>query len=621
MLPVFLDYETHYSKEYSLKKMSTQEYIYSPHFKVHGAGVAIGKNPPQWFSGARLDLLLSKLVPGNVIVCHNAGFDAAILNWHYGLKPKLIIDTISLSRALIGERLRSHSLDSIAKFLLGQEKGGFLSEVMGVRDLTPEQERQLAAYCLHDVDLCRQIFYKLIPHIPKKELLVMDWVSRCYTEPCLLLDPTLLKEYHAEVVAKRLRSLDDAGVASAKELRSNPQFADALRALGVDPPMKTSPTSGEPAYAFAKTDEGLMALQEHPDERVQALVAARLENRSTLAETRAENFITAQKYGAFPIGYLFSGAMTTHRLSGGGGNNLQNLPRGGALRRAIMAPIRHTLVVGDQAQVELRITLALAVALMAQLGVDVTETEEYKALRILEAGGDLYGTFGTTIYQKTITKENTPLERQIAKSAVLGLGFGMGKDKFIAYCKQQGIAVNEDFAQYVVKLYRGTYSGVVRLWRYMQDRIKAFIADTDTSLQLFKEPNVWVRRTTLSGDAAVGLEGALQIKYPGLRYDAENNQFLYDRAIGPAKLFAGKYVENLVQYLARQIIVEQTVRVNKRYKVAMSTHDEIVCVVPRDEKEEAMVWVKQIMEAPVAWWPSLPLGAEVKSNDRYGNAK
>ncbi len=286
------------------------------------------------------------------------------------------------------------------------------------------------------------------------------------------------------------------------------------------------------------------------------------------------------------------------------------------------------LVVGDLAQIELRITLALAQRhfrehLFSQqtLGPEAyQQSEEQKALGILATGGDLYSHFGSIIYQKEITKESTPLERQVAKSAVLGLGFGMGKDKFMAYCKQQGITVDDEFAQYVVKLYRGTHGGVVRLWKYMQDQVKVFLAQGEM-IKLFQEPQVWLSRTILFNDPCVLLSGGLEIKYPGLGYDVESKGFTYERALGKAKMFGGKFVENLVQYLARQIIMEQTVRVNKKYRVCMSTHDEMCAVVPQEEKDEATTWIKGIMEEPVKWWPNLPLSAEVKSAVRYGEAK
>jgi DNA polymerase len=292
-----------------------------------------------------------------------------------------------------------------------------------------------------------------------------------------------------------------------------------------------------------------------------------------------------------------------------------------ALRRAIMAPEGHTLVVADLAQIELRITLALAVEVMRQIDVEASiGSEENNALDMLSVGGDLYSSFGSIIYQTQVTKETHPLERQVAKSAVLGLGFGMGKDKFMAYCKQQNIAMDEATAERIVKLYRGTYTGVVRLWRYMQDSVKEFLF-SGVAKQLFQEPDVWVKPTSLYGDPSVGLQGQLQIKYPGLKYDTAEKQFVYQRAMGPTKMFAGKYVENLVQYLARQVIMEQTVTINKRYKVAMSTHDEICVPVAEKDATEVRLWIRKIMTTSPTWWPSLPLGVEIHSAERYGEAK
>jgi DNA polymerase I-like protein with 3'-5' exonuclease and polymerase domains len=640
MIPVFLDIETYYDKDYSLKKMSTQEYIHDPRFKVHGIGIAIGRNPPRWFKEPYITPLLQRMVPGNVAVGHNiSGFDAAILEWHYKLKPRFIIDTLAMSRALIGERLRSHSLDSIAKYMLGREKGHYLASTMGQYNLTPEQDRQLGEYCAtnpdSDVNLCRSIFYALISIMPKLELPVADMVARMYLEPKLWLDNQMLIQYHSEVVARKLIALDEAGIADAKELRSNPQFAEALQRLGVIPPMKTSPTTGQPAYAFAKTDEAMQELAEHPDDRVQALVAARLEVKSTLAETRAMSFINASRYGEFPIGYKYSGAQTTHRLSGDNNMNLQNLPRGGVLRHSIMAPDGYNIVVGDQAQVELRITLALAIHCYLKLTGDIDgvwQLPEYKALQILASGGDLYGEFGSEIYQTTITKETHPLERQIAKSAVLGLGFGMGKDKFIDYCRTMGIEITDELAGYIVKLYRSRYKQVPMLWKYLNDNFREFCRRGEP-IQLFNEPNITIEfakhpKVIIGGavtawqlDPSIGLVGALRVKYPNLLYHESSRQFTYERSGGTTHIFAGKFVENLVQYLARQIIMEQTVRVNRLYPVVMSTHDEIATLAKNDRIQECQDKMKEIMEERVTWWPSLPLNVDLHNAKRYGEAK
>jgi hypothetical protein len=621
MIPVFGDFETYYDKDYSLKKMSTQAYIWDPQFKVHGVGLTAGKGKPVWVTGAKVQQWLEKVVPGNVWVCHNANFDAAILAWRYGLRPKLIVDTVSLSRAIIGERLRSHALGSIAEYLLKETKGGFLAATMGVRDLSPDAERQLAEYCLKDTDLCRQIFYTLIPHLPKQELLIMDMCSRMFTEPKLWLDNELLQTYHSQVVAKRLNALDDAGVEDAKEVRSNPKFAELLRGMGVEPPMKESPTTGEQTFAFAKTDEGMMALAEHPDERVQALVAARLQNRSTLAETRCEAFMNASRYGEFPIPYLFSGAMTTHRWSGGGGMNLQNLPRGGDLRKAIMAPPGFVLFAPDLSQIELRITLAFGMELARMAGNDPTKTNEYEALQLLAAGGDLYSDFGTTLFNRPISRKDAE-DRHAAKECVLGSGFQMGSGKLVNYLQGKGIFKTEEFCRQAIGLYRARFPYVKGLWKYLQIKVKDACFNPYSPV-LFEKPHIELGFEPLFGDRAIKLPGGLHVKYPNLSFknDGQDSSITYDRAMGVTKLFGGKILENIVQATARQIMMEKTLKINRLYPVTMSTHDEAVPIVPIDKIAEAEVKLMQIMTEPLPWWPELLLGAEIKYAQRYGDCK
>ena len=126
-----------------------------------------------------------------------------------------------------------------------------------------------------------------------------------------------------------------------ESLMSNPKFAELLRQCGVEPPTKISPTTGKETLALAKSDEEFKALAEHPDERVQALVAARLGNKSTLEETRTERFIAISKRGSMPVPLQYYAAHTG-RWGGTDKINLQNLPSRGEnankLKKAIVAP-------------------------------------------------------------------------------------------------------------------------------------------------------------------------------------------------------------------------------------------------------------------------------------------
>ena len=102
---ITIDFETFYSKEFSLTKLTTEEYIRSPFFEVIGVAVKVNDNPAEWASGtheqikAWLDTFEWETSLG---LAHNAMFDGAILNWVFDIRPKLWLDTLSMARALHG---------------------------------------------------------------------------------------------------------------------------------------------------------------------------------------------------------------------------------------------------------------------------------------------------------------------------------------------------------------------------------------------------------------------------------------------------------------------------------------------------------------------------------------
>ena len=62
-------------------------------------------------------------------------------------------------------------------------------------------------------------------------------------------------------------------------------------------------------------------------------------------------------------------------------------------------------------------------------------------------------------------------------------------------------------------------------------------------------------------------------------------------------------------------------RIQKRYSCVLTVHDEVVCVVPKVEEEEAKTWVLAQMTMEPKYLPELPLNADVDSALRYGDAK
>ena len=391
---------------------------------------------------------------------------------------------------------------------------------------------------------------------------------------------------------------------------SNPKFAEVLKKLGVEPPTKISLRTGKESYAFGKTDSAFKALLDHDDERVQAVVSARLGIKSTLEETRTASFIGISKRGALPIMLNYYGAHTG-RASGGDKINLQNLPRGGELRKSIKAPKGHLLVASDSAQIEARVVAWLA--------------GEKDLVQDFKQNVDIYSKFATEVYGYQVQKASHPTERFVGKTCILGLGYGMGAEKFKGTLKigMAGMSVDIPLseAQRVVKLYRGMYPFIEKLWKQGQEALEAMVAG--------HEYDLGVAIKLKCKDNKIYLPNGMYVNYPNLR--KSGNEFLYDSRYGPNKIYGGKVIENVVQALARIVVFDQMAKIDqafrkldtpaRRHKVCLTVHDEIVAVVPKDYVEEAQHFMGKMMLQTPSWCPDLPVSFEADSGESYGDCK
>lgn len=310
---ITIDFETRYDQQYSLSKITTEEYIRHEMFEAIGVGIKVNDGRSEWFSGTHQETqeFLSSFDWSDAIaVAHNAMFDAGILSWRFDIHPLVWCDTLSLARAIDGLHV-SASLKACAERHNLGEKGTEVINALGKRrqDFSAEELARYGEYCKNDCDLTWDLLKIYLPCVSATELRVIDLTIKMFSEPVLELDLPLL-EQHLEAVRERKAELFAACEADSEILNSNPKFADLLRSLGVEPPMKVSPTTGKETYAFAKTDEGLKELLDHEDERVQAVVAARLGTKSTLEETRTERFIGIAKRGALPVPLSYYAAHT-----------------------------------------------------------------------------------------------------------------------------------------------------------------------------------------------------------------------------------------------------------------------------------------------------------------------
>lgn len=682
---VWIDFETFYDTEYTLKRLGTEGYIRDPRFETVGVAVNDGDDCV-WFEHEEF-AAWSKTVPWEKVAlgAHHAHFDGLIAAHHYGIVPGFYFDTLSMARALHGPgKIGLEYL--MPKYGVGQ-KGHEVIAAKGKRraDFTREEWLRYGDYSMNDCRGAKGIFAGMTESaesFPESELHLIDLTIRMFTDPVFVLNEPLLSQYLIDERLRKQKMLDNLSD-TPKELRSalmsNDKFAALLTSLGVDPPKKISPTTHLPTWAFAKSDPDMQNMLEHPDDTIRWVAEARVATKSTINETRTERFLRLGKSGQRMCVYLKHYGAHTGRCSGADGTNWQNLeradkkkPEKGALRRSVEAPDDFSVVVADSAQIEARKTAWLA--------------GHEELLAQFRTGADIYSLFASVIYNRHVDRRKNPddfIPGFIAKCSVLGLGFSMGYYTFAAtllrgmlggppvqFKMQDAINLEVDLdgfvsgktgerrlkriarmpsrvsleervlhcavADKIVKTYRKTNAPIVELWGIMTDVI-ATMHEAQEGEQFTFGPG----ECLIAERHAIVLPNGMKLLYPALEYkdrrkkepeemddeDDEEYEGGYYSYLGAhnqrRKIYGGMLTENIVQALARIVVTDQMLHMKAKYGVrpGLFTHDELGYVARDRESPLMLARLLETMKTPPAWAPGLPLAAEGGFHKSYGFAK
>ena len=604
---ITIDFETFYSADIGFAKQTTEEYVRDPQFHVIGVAVKVDNEETQWASGTHEELatwLNTFDWAGSIGLAHNVMFDGFILNEHFNIRPKFWADTLCMGRAIHGVEVSGSLAALTERYGLGV-KGTEVNNFKGY-SRTDFQDWELSKYgdyCINDVNLTYALFNKMLADgFPKKEMHIINQTVRMFTEPVLELDTQLLVEHLADVQGRKAALMAEVSM-DKSDLMSNQKFAMFLEALGVPAPKKISPTTGKETLALAKNDEEFKALAEHPDVRVQALVAARLGTKSTLEETRTQRFIGIASRGKLPVPIKYYAAHTG-RFGGDDKINLQNLPSRGTnankLKKSIIAPAGYEIIDADSAQIEARVLAWLS-----------GQADLVQAFANKE---DVYKKMASAIYGKPedqITKD----ERFVGKTTILGCGYGMGAVKFQGQLKTFGVEVSLEEARRIIDIYRRTNPAVTTLWKQAQNMLVGMSR---------AENSVLGKAGVLSVDGwekAIKLPSGLLMRYNDLKFEQTENgvEFSYKTRYGRTRIYGGKVIENVCQAIARCIIGEQMLKIGKRYKVVLTVHDAIACVIPEAEVAEAQAYVEECMRWTPEWAAGLPVNCESGHGRAYGD--
>lgn len=613
MLTVAVDFETYYDKAYSLSKMSTEEYVLDPRYETIGAAIKFGDRPSTWVPPEHLPAAFGAIDWSKAaLLCHNTRFDGLILAHHYGVVPRLYMDSMAMAQATVVPHCGSASLAKVAEYLGVGKKGDEVVKALGKRrrDFTPEEYTAYGRYSCNDNELAYGIFNALLhgngdrhPRFPQAELVIVDLVCRMFLTPHLRLNAAVLAQHLQEVRAEKQQLLNTLGAIDKSILMSNQKFAALLVSLGVDPPMKISKTTGKLTFAFAKNDRNFKELLEHPLLAVQALVTARIGVKSTLEESRTERLLhMANLSSTLRVPLKYSGAHT-HRFSGDGDINLQNLTQGSRIRDSLEAPAGKKLVAVDASQIEAR--------LLATVAGETWLMEKFRR------GEDVYAAFASQIYGYEVNKHDHPTERFVGKVAELSLGYGSGAETFQGMLYSKGH--DEDIlpCKKIVKTYRDSHFAIRNLWYAAGNGIP----------HLAMRGGVFIIGENMQftmGDFHIPLPNGLRLQYPKLHQEASGDFWYTGPYKQPRRLYGPKVIENLIQAIARIATMEAAIRVRYRFPhwfLALQVHDELVYVVPEDEAELALQVIVEEMSRPPSWIPMAPLAAEGHIGDNYGQCK
>lgn len=647
---VVADTETYWSTTHTLSRMSPIEYAMHPDTEIQSVAIKEGEAPTYVLFGE--DKIRQHVQDidwsDTALVFHNASFDAMLWYWRLGVKPKLWCCTASMARSqysktgvsVNGKFLTGVSLKKLAAELkVGAKLDLEATNTKGKHlcDFSEDELVQMEEYNKVDTDLCAELFKKLAKGFPKAELLQIDMTTRMLVEPKFQLDYDMVYKALEAVKAEKAKSLNDLynllftqAESVARKLEGDPtdpeeyvrmtmassaKFGELLKSRGVEVPMKQSPTNpAKMTPALAKTDDAFIALQDHEDPIIAAAARVRLEVKSTLLETRLNAFVKAADAcgGRIPVPLKYAGADTTGRWSGEQ-YNMQNLPRinpktpkaSDALRNSLRAPKKHKIVVADLSGIELRVNHFL------------WKVKQSMDLYNNDVEADLYKSFAAARYgidESEVTKD----QRQLAKIAQLGLGFGAGAPTFRKVAKLMGgLELSEAESLDVVTAWRDTYHDIVKGWRTFQN----FLPNIQQGIETDIDP--W--GLCVTEKHAVRLPSGRKIHYPGLSKESDNGktEWWYGSGRSRARIYAGKGVENLVQALARDVIAEHGLTMFKRtgFRPSLAVHDELVYIVPETVAHDVLDELQSIMRKGVSWWPELITWSEGDVGDTYGEVK
>jgi DNA polymerase len=278
------------------------------------------------------------------------------------------------------------------------------------------------------------------------------------------------------------------------------------------------------------------------------------------------------------------------------------------IRTAFIAKKDHTFAVADFSAIEARVIAWLA--------------NETWRMDVFNSHGKIYEAsasqmFGIPIEKIDKTTEEGAAIRGKGKVAELALGY----QGALGALKQMGgeaMGLSDVEMDSIVKSWREKSPMIVRLWKSVEGYAIRAIKNPckKYTLELFKNLVFEYDGVSLT----IQLPSGRKLFYHNPRIkpnkwgrDAVQYKGTHQvtRKWGWIDSYGGKFTENIVQAIARDLLAYSMLRLNDEgFKIVMHVHDEAVCEVPTDDATDDLQIMCDIMGEEVPWAKGSPLVAD-----------
>lgn len=276
------------------------------------------------------------------------------------------------------------------------------------------------------------------------------------------------------------------------------------------------------------------------------------------------------------------------------------------MRGFIKAPEGYELAVADYTAIEARVLAWVA--------------GEEHMLEAYRKGVDVYKLMAVRLWNLNSIEEVTSEQRRIAKNLVLGCGYQLGGAKFVDYAANAGVIITEEFAVKAVRVYRKGHPAIKASWKTVEQLCVEAIRTRTRVKGLRCE--FFMREHWL----CIQLPSGREIRYPYARvtlterYDKPHWQISFRTEIKGRFIrettYGGKLIENIVQAIARDVMVEGLLNAERNdYPPIGTVHDEALTL--REQGTSDIKELEKLICAIGPWAKGIPLASEGFVCERY----